>query len=100
MRTVQNWEGGVTPVPDYVDLVVKRELQNIDTPYFVNNTPKELSIVSKPGEDYGLKKENLDQKKAPSESEGFYKDLVEHYKFIVERLERDLDFERSKNNKI
>lgn len=32
--------------------------------------------------------------------EGFYKDLITHYKFLVERLEKDLDFERSKNNKI
>jgi DNA-binding transcriptional regulator YiaG len=26
MRTVQNWEGGVTPVPEYAKLVIEKEL--------------------------------------------------------------------------
>lgn len=35
MRTVQNWEGGVTPVPDYVEKLIKSKIEN-NTPNFVN----------------------------------------------------------------
>lgn len=39
--------------------MIKRELNNINTPYFVKTTPNDLSVVSEPVEYYGLKEENL-----------------------------------------
>lgn len=46
----------------------------------------------------------IETKNPPQESSGFnikeqYETLVKHYVSLLDRLERELDFERSKNNK-
>lgn len=51
------------------------------------------------------KLEKVEIKNPTADSEGFnlkeqYEKLVNHYVSLVGRLERELDFERSKNNKI
>ena len=57
MRTIQNWEGGKTPVPDYVELVLNKKLENNNTPYFVKNVYK--SEVKEVGFDEFMEAEYL-----------------------------------------
>ena len=52
MRTVQNWEGGVTSVPNYVDAVVERELQKLNAPNFVKESESEYTTGKQVGVPY------------------------------------------------
>lgn len=97
MRTVQNWESGNTPVPEHVELIIQRELEKLNAPYFAKNTPKQLSVVSEPQEGYGLKKENLELKKEiqfKDEQIVFYKDKIE----FLENKIYDLESGQKKQN--
>lgn len=53
MRTVQNWEGGKSSIPDFVEEILNKELNKKNTPFFakaqnLNNTEFEsLSVDDK-----------------------------------------------------
>lgn len=78
MRTIQNWEGGATPVPEYVELVIEKYLNNIKAPSFVSKD-ENLHIAL---EDVSLKNKN---KIAPSQNEN------DNDPGIISRLVKMLD---------